>query len=236
MVEVVALSGGKDSVAMAYRLEEIDPNPGRIFLHTPTGDELPPMVGHITRLDLELGGRLVFPPAPTLRELIDSQQCLPNWRMRWCTRMIKIEPCLEYLRTLDNPTLLVGLRADEDARQGLYDEHVNTRFPLREWGWGLDDVWDYLKHKNITIPERTDCARCYYQRLIDWWRLWKQYPDIYLSAMQDEKETGYTYRSPSKDKHPTSLLELACEFNKGWIPTYRKRSVESRGGCRVCSM
>ena len=42
---VVALSGGKDSTAMALRLAEIEPQ-DYVYLCTPTGDELPEMEQH----------------------------------------------------------------------------------------------------------------------------------------------------------------------------------------------
>jgi len=221
-MEVVALSGGKDSVAMALRLAEVEPNKERTYLYTPTGDELPPMREHIQRVEELIDCPIFKPEAPTLKELIREQKAIPNWRMRWCTRMIKIEPCIEYLRTLENPTLFVGLRADEPLRKGLYDEHVTNRFPLREWGWGIEEVLEYLKFWNVAIPERTDCARCYYQRLIEWQRLWSEYPAMYESAVQDEIYT--------------SLTDLRKRFEDGWIPATRKGSTESRGGCRVCSM
>lgn len=236
--EIVAFSGGKDSTAMALRLEEIEPNPYRRFLYTATGDELPPMNRHLELMIEKLHSHRVWIlNGITLGELIDEQKCIPNYRMRFCTRILKIEPCIEYLRQFKNPILCVGLRADEPLRQGLYDEYVINRFPLREWRWGLKEVQDYLKEKNVIIPDRTDCAMCYYQRLIDWWRLWKYYPSRFLKAEMLEMQTGHTFRAESKDKHPTSLYDLRKAFENGWIPKYRKNiNTDSRGGCRVCSM
>jgi len=237
MVEIVALSMGKDSCAMALLLEEKEPNPDRRFLYTPTGNELPEMQEHIERMRKLLGAHRLIQRKPIgLVELIDEQECLPNYRMRFCTRIIKIEPCIEYLRHFHNPTLCVGLRADEPLREGLYDEYVQNRYPLREYGFSVKDVYDYLKHWGVEVPERTDCAFCYYQRLIDWQRLWQRYPALYNEAVGLEERIGYTFRSPSKDKHPTSLAELRVEFERGWIPPHRKKLTEARGGCRVCSM
>ena len=56
---IVALSGGKDSTAMALRLAEIEPRQYQ-FVCTPTGDELPEMVDHW----LHLGGLLGSPLLP----------------------------------------------------------------------------------------------------------------------------------------------------------------------------
>jgi len=239
-MEVVALSGGKDSTAMALRLAEIEPSTERIYFITPTGDELPPMAEHWKHLECLLKARLIRVKAPTLRELIDEQNALPNWRMRWCTRMIKIEPCIEWLRKRKDSVLCVGLRADEPMRKGIYSEDVECRYPLREWGWGIQDVLNYLRQRKIKVPARTDCARCFYQRLGEWFRLWRDWPDWYADAERDEEKIGHTYRSPTKDKHPAALKDLRAKFEAGWVP---------RGGhvqqalfdgedesCRICRM
>ena len=91
---VVALSGGKDSTAMALRLAELGV-PFKL-LYTPTGAELPEVRAHIERIVQETGAELIDLGVPSLAELIEEQRCLPNFRMRWCTRMIKIEPVQQW--------------------------------------------------------------------------------------------------------------------------------------------
>lgn len=236
-MEIIAFSGGKDSTAMALRLEEIEPNKERMFLFTPTGDELPEMARHMEYMKTLFGKeRFLKVESPTLIDLIEQMDCIPNYRMRFCTRMIKIEPCIRLLANMKDPVLCVGLRADEPLRTGLYDEQVTNRYPLREWGWTVSDVLTYLEKRQIKLPQRTDCALCYYQRLIDWFQLWKTYPGRYDTGIEIEKKHGHTFRSPSKDKHPTSLNDLKVAFENGWVPKYRKIKKDGRGGCRVCSM
>lgn len=75
---------------MALRLAETEPKPYQ-FCITPTGRELPEMVEHWQRLECLLGKSLKRIPAPTLLELIIAQKTLPNFRLRYCTRMVKIE-------------------------------------------------------------------------------------------------------------------------------------------------
>ena len=172
---VIALSGGKDSTALALRMAEVWPDLKVTYFCTPTGDELPEMQAHWCHLEELLGQPIVKVTGTTLSELITLFKMLPNGRARWCTRMLKIQPCLAYLHGLTDPVLYVGLRADEEARQGLFAADITTRFPLREWGWSLGDVQCYLKERGVTVPARTDCARCYAQRLGEWHTLWKNY-------------------------------------------------------------
>src|SRR5690349_4306730 len=95
---VIGLSGGKDSTALALRLQEIEPDTDWEYLITPTGDELAPMLEHWAKLEQILGKPLirVTNHSLTLNGLIDIQKALPNFRQRWCTRILKIEPTIAW--------------------------------------------------------------------------------------------------------------------------------------------
>ena len=233
---VVALSGGKDSTALALRLRELYPDRDFVWFCTPTGDELPAMLAHWEYLEGVLGP-ITRVTNRTLDDWIDDFDALPNWRQRWCTRLLKIEPCLAYLAKLPNPVLYVGLRADEEERKGIYSENVRTVFPLREWGWGLQEVRGYLAEKGVKIPKRTDCARCYGQRLSEWYELWRDHRDLYEDAERQEAKVGNTFRSPGRDSWPASLEDLRAEFESGRKPRGVRDQVDmfdDGAACRVC--
>lgn len=98
MNHVVALSGGKDSTAMALRLHELNPDIPYQYVITPTGNELPPMIDHWNHLAVLLGTKLtVVSSGFSLTGLIEKQLAIPNHRARWCTRILKIEPYQKYL-------------------------------------------------------------------------------------------------------------------------------------------
>ncbi|MFA5897788.1 MAG: phosphoadenosine phosphosulfate reductase family protein [Hyphomicrobium sp.] len=233
MAHVVGLSGGKDSTALALRLVEVEPR-DYTFICNETGDELPEMQEHWAHLETLLGSPIVrVRHERDLNQEIEFQNMLPSVFARWCTRILKIEPTITYMETLPtNSTLYVGLRADEELRRGLYGEDIHTRFPLREWGWGLDKVVSYLDRRNVCIPARTDCARCPYQRLGEWRDLYQKYPTIYMHAAGQEKQIGATFRSPGRDTWPADLESLAKEFDKNRpLRPYKRTST-----CRVCSL
>lgn len=231
-MQVVAFSGGKDSTALVLRLAELGED--FVCLFTPTGDELPDLALHIEQIVARVQRPLVLPPNRGLYHWIDFHQALPNWRMRWCTRQIKIEPCIAYLQQHPGSTLLVGLRADEEARVGLYGDYATYRYPMREWGWKLADVWAYLDQQGVSIPERTDCALCYGQRLGEWYRLWKQYPDRYEQGVQFEAKYGHTFRSAQRDSWPAGLKDLRVAFESGRVP--RGWDTTGPNACRVCTL
>jgi len=236
---VVALSGGKDSTAMALRLAEVEPA-AYTYVCTPTGNELPEMFAHWRRLS-ELLGKPILPVTRlTLASEIVEQGALPNWRQRWCTRRIKIEPFADYLATVAPATAFVGLRADEPERQGgVYDAvgGITMRFPLREWGWKIADVVRYNESRGVCVPKRTDCAVCFFQRIGEWYDLWREHPDEYAKGEAWEAETAHTFRSPGRDTWPPGLAELRQQFERGRVPRDRQNlELFKEAQCRVCSL
>lgn len=244
MKRVAAFSGGKDSTALVLRMAELGDPPDEL-LFTPTGNELPELVGHIQRVSEAVGRPLVTPPNQSLDFWMGEFNALPNNRQRWCTRLIKIVPCIAYLKANPGSVLLVGLRADEEERQGLYGDWAEYRYPLREWGWGESDVWGYLKAHGVTVPKRTDCALCYDQRLYEWFRLWREHPAEYAKGEAWETKTGFTFRSPSRDTWPAALKDLRAEFEGGRVPRGVRLTLwgekydaddEHYDRCRVCRL
>lgn len=239
---VIGLSGGKDSTALALRLMETEPRDYE-FICTPTGNELPVMQAHLAKLEGMLGKPLkrLGPGAnvstDALIDLIEQMQMLPNFRARWCTRILKIEPTIEYMAALPPGSVLyVGLRADEEERRGIFGEDIEIDFPMRRWGWGEADVWKYLQERGITIPNRSDCAYCYGQRLGEWYALWQKQPEIYQGGVDLEEKMGHTFRSAQRDTWPASMLELRGEFEKGRVPRGAEAAMREDGACRVCRL
>jgi hypothetical protein len=231
VTHVVGLSGGKDSTALALRLAEVEPR-DYVYLITPTGHELPEMVDHWANLERILGKPLTRVTNRTLDFWIREFNALPNHRQRWCTRLLKIEPTIAFMAQHAPAINYVGLRADEEEREGIYGS-VRSRFPLREWGWGINEVRAYLKVRGVTIPERTDCAECYGQRLIEWKRLLVRHPDLYARSEGYEALTGRTFRSAKRDTWPASLPELRKAFESG-RPVRGEDKCDT--SCRVCSL
>lgn len=254
MKHIVALSGRKDSTAMAIRLSEIEPR-NYIYAITPTGNELPEMYAHWRKLSEILGAPLtplvsggkVF-ASRSLQGLIREQKMLPNHAARWCTRILKLEPYYEWLSTQTPCVSYVGLRADEESRPGMIFPDANgveMRFPMREWGWTIEDVKTFLFDRGVSIPERTDCAACFWQRIGEWYLLWRDNLEAYMEAENLEEYVieargeVYTFRSPQRDTWPARLRDLRAEFEKGRVPERSLKMMDKRrlvGGCRVCTL
>jgi len=234
MKHVVALSGGKDSTAMALRLKELHPDREFEYVLTPTGDELPEMEEHWRKLESILGP-LKKLTVETLWDVIERKNALPNFRMRFCTQEIKIKPFIKYMGSMgDESIMYVGLRSDEEGRLGIIDSSINVEYPMKKWKWGINEVMGYLKNNDIQIPERTDCGCCFFQRLPEWRTLLENHPDRYEEYVQIEKKHGYTFRSPGRDTWSADLDGLRKEILSG----RKMRNTKPRGvkKCRFCSM
>jgi len=231
---------------MAVRLHELYPSIEYERVITPTGDELPDMLDHWRALQDRLGPLTAITCGESLQSLIDGYGSLPNWRQRWCTRQLKIEPYMDYLQRIGDCVSYVGLRADEAERKGIEFESIGSvtiRYPMREWGWGLGDVLSYLDEEAIIVPERTDCGSCFYQTLSEWWNLWRNYLDRYLEyeAMEkrvsDSRGKPCTFRSPGRDSWPAGLAELRERFERGDAPRGSGQSdMFSAAKCVVCRL
>lgn len=233
MKHIVALSGGKDSTAMALRLAQVEPR-AYTYICTPTGRELPAMRDHWQMLEAMLGQPILRLTNGTLDSWIREWNALPNFRMRWCTRVLKIEPMMAWLLAHQPCTQYVGLRADEESRGGIYgDVAAMTRYPLREWGWGLAEVRSYLHSLRIVIPPRTDCDVCFFQRVSEWKALLRRHPDLYAEAEGYEALTGATFRTPGRDSWPVALRDFRVAVERQHELDLDDEPVEA---CRACSL
>lgn len=247
VLHVGALSGGHDSTALMFLLREREPRPYN-YVCTPTANELPEMFEFWRWLGSGegLGTPLIPIMEHTLASLITGYNALPNFRDRWCTRRIKIEPYRRFLieqARLGPVVSYVGLRADEPGRAGgAYNDidGVTMRFPLREWGMGEDEVQASLAERGIKCPNRTDCAVCYHQRLGEWYELWLYNIEAWMEGEGWEEMTGHTFRTPGRDTWPSSMREMRARFEAGDKPDISlnrlARERQRSGNCRVCSL
>lgn len=229
MKDIAAFSGGKDSAAvMLYA------RPKYAFF-TPTGNEPADVMPFIEGVCSQVGAELIVPEGPSLQKLICEWRMLPNFRARWCTKNIKVLPAIAWLEANPDFRMLVGLRADEEERDGILGlPSSRLAYPLREAGMDLGAVMQATA--NVGVPVRTDCAWCFWQRLGEWHWLWRTHRDMWARGESFEAWTRHTFRSPSRDTWPASMRGLRARFEAGDTPRNSQPPFGKREGCRVCSM
>lgn len=266
IAHIVFLSGGKDSTALAFRLKEIEPRP-YMYVCTPTGDELPEMFAHWRYVSERLGAPIIPIMAETgLKGICEAEGMLPNRRARFCTRKLKLKPAALFLGASAPCVSYVGLRADEDMREGAQHggdylpknfEGVIQDYPFQRWGWSLKNVLAYLDLIKINVPDRTDCARCFYQTIGEWFKLWRDHLEIFLDAEKQEQDLGHSFRMPvfkdgkpvlstmaghtfqacHRDSWPAFLADMRILFERGLAPKHANQiDMFRRNMCRTCTL
>lgn len=202
---VLTLSGGKDSTALAIYVAETRPDLPVEYVFCDTHKELPETYEYLSRIEARLGKPIVRLASDYGERGFDHYLklyggYLPSPNMRWCTRMLKIEPFEKYVG--DEPVVLyVGIRADED-RTGYVSTkpNITTCFPFKEDGINRDDVFRILEDAGVGLPEyyswrtRSGCYFCFFQRRNEWVGLKERHPDLFdLSKKYEKPDEGYTW-------------------------------------------
>jgi len=192
MESYIAVSGGKDSTALALIL----PNAQMIF--TDTGWDFPELYTHLDKIEQITGREIIrIQPNGSLPDYIQTAKFMPGHAARFCTRMFKIQALDHWFEQNTNGpvTLSIGLRADEPDRRGNFSqvERVDYRYPFREQGIGINDVlsicleYDLLPRYPIYMA-RGGCKGCFYKRKSEIYAMQQLCPDI-LDELQALEES-----------------------------------------------
>lgn len=200
---ILALSGGKDSSALAVYMHGKVENMEYVFCDT--GEELEETYEYISKLQDYLCTEITtLKSERDFKYYVDLYNgVLPDARTRWCTRMLKLKPYENYIG--DDPVVsYVGIRADEPHRTGYISTKPNIKavFPFVKDNIRHDDVMRMLKDAGLGLPRyydwrsRSGCYFCFYQQKIEWVGLKENHPDLFEKARAFEKfdpETGDRY-------------------------------------------
>ena len=225
---VLALSGGKDSSALAvYMLDKV-PNAEYVFCDT--GEELDETYEYINKLQDFLCKKIVWlKTEKDFNYYVDLYNgVLPDANTRWCTRMLKLKPYEEFIGT--DPVLsYVGIRADESHRTGYISTKTNikTVFPFVENNIRRADVIRILDEAGLGMPKyyqwrsRSGCYFCFYQQKREWVGLFENHPDLFAKSMAYEKVdpngTKFTWcqdESLSELIMPDRIAQIKKDYEK----------------------
>jgi hypothetical protein len=203
---ICLFSGGAASSYMSWLVVQEYGKENTILLHTPTYTEHE----DADRFRRQVAEYIGIPITPhedgrNLWEVIDDNHCLPSDMIPFCTRILKLEPRIEFLKSLnDEYVLYYGFDIKEYLRaQNVYTHALvlgeTVKFPLiekmimskdikkiivNEWGICLPEPYKHLKHNN--------CIPCYKASTKEWKKYWKYYPERFELAVEKEKQIGHT--------------------------------------------
>lgn len=214
---ILALSGGKDSAALAVYLKDQIPDLEYVFLDT--GHELPETYEFLSRMRAVLNIKIhVIKPKRSFEDWLKLKNFyLPSPQKRWCTEVLKIKPYEEYIGK-DRVYSYIGIRADED-RDGYISSKPNIipMYPFIEDDLVYSDIESLLESSGLGFPgyykwrSRSGCYFCFFQQKIEWLNLREHHDDLFVKAMSFEKvdpSTGERF-TWSQDESLEALLKRA---------------------------
>jgi len=196
--EIVSLSLGKDSSALAVYSKAKYPAKNFEFLFVDNGAELPEAYAYLPKLE-SVVGKITVLKSDFEGMLGKWGNFLPSAKARWCTRKTKIEPLSKYLGQ-DEVLMHVGLTADEakSDRGWKWPSNITTKYTFREQGIVKSDIVRILDLAGIGLPgfyewrSRSGCYCCPFQRRIEWVELLERHPELFWKAAVFENEK-YTW-------------------------------------------
>ena len=227
---LLALSGGKDSAALAVYMKEKYPNLPMEYVFIDSGCELPETYAYLERIKaiLGIGIKTINSKKNFEYWLKMFNGVLPSPNNRWCTRYLKLIPFTEWHKKFCDNYLVynyAGLRADE-KRSGYKpkSDNVVSVFPFIEDGIVLDDVIKILEDSGVYLPDyyfwrqRSGCYFCFFQRDIEWIGLRHYHPDLFERAckMEENHSDGrkYTWRSEGYLRDLPVLSDLFPQYSQ----------------------
>lgn len=206
---ILALSGGKDSAALAVYMRDKYPDLDMEYVFIDSGCELPETYEYLNRIRAVLNIDItVIKPEKSWenywaltkvkRTKYGTFTYLPSPKNRWCTEVLKLIPYDKWIAKYYSDSKVysyVGLRADEKSnRKGFTSGRANvvSCYPFIEEGLVYDDIKNLLINSGLGFPEyykwrkRSGCYFCFYQTKREWLGLYEHHPDLFMKARSYE--------------------------------------------------
>ncbi|MCR4440644.1 MAG: phosphoadenosine phosphosulfate reductase family protein [Peptococcaceae bacterium] len=225
---ILALSGGKDSAALAVYMREKYPNLDIEYVFTDSGCELPETYEYLNRIRaiLNIEIKIISSERGFDYWLKYYKGVLPSPQNRWCTRQLKLKPYEEYIGN-DLTYSYIAIRADE-RRKGYQGSKGNIipNYPFIKDNITLKDVISILLNSGLGLPDyynwrkRSGCYFCFFQTDDEWKGLRVHHEDLFNKACYYEENHAdgrvYTWRGINREG-PLFLRNLDKYYNKNKV-------------------
>ena len=206
MNEYIAYGGGVGSTDLILKnLKKIQNGDLEIVFVNHYSD-LPGTYEYVKNIKNEIDVDVTELKVDNLFDFCWYHKILPSIYWRWCTDKFKIRPMKKYVGG-DVP--LLGITLDERRRTFGFNFN-KARYPLIELGItrfkALDDF------KDVSIPCKSGCFFCPYQKKEQWRKLYFEYPYLFLKALLLENRCRE--RKPDMWLYPGLLKNLDREFKE----------------------
>lgn len=203
---ILALSGGKDSAALAVYMREQYPHIPLEYVFIDSGCELPETYEYLSKIRALLNIKITQIGGVNKQDRRDFEwwlkhknYYLPSQKNRWCTEVLKLIPYSKWLENNYGNYLVhsyVGLRADEKRDRTGYlgnDDQLISHHPFVEDGLVYEDIRYLLDNSSLGLPSyykwrsRSGCYFCFFQTKREWLGLLKHHELLFYKAAAMEK-------------------------------------------------
>lgn len=160
-----------------------------------------------------------------LEKLSVAYKYIPSGQQRFCTRIFKIEPIDDYLKSQGECELMIGLNLDEEnSREGNWglNKNVKYTYPLIEDGLTRKDCEDILNehglHPNMPVyMMRGGCRMCFFKSEKEYRAMYHLEKEEFLEVMafeeeiQDRRKKFYSIMGNGKSLRQ---LMIECQLEK----------------------
>lgn len=230
---LLALSGGKDSAALAVYMREQYPHLPMEYIFIDSGCELPETYAYLDRLRAIMGIEIIRIGGASGKDRKDflywlkmKNNYLPSAQNRWCTEVLKLTPYSKWLK--DNCSNVkvhsyVGLRADENTDRVGYvttGERVVQHHPFVKDGLVYSDIRQILTDYGLGFPDyyhwrtRSGCFFCFFQSKSEWLGLYENHRNLYMKASSMEKHDPISGKQFTWNED-ISLMDLLKQYISG---------------------
>jgi 3'-phosphoadenosine 5'-phosphosulfate sulfotransferase (PAPS reductase)/FAD synthetase len=152
VIEILSMSGGKDSVAMWLYARRLGLRP--VVVYCDTGWEAPEHYQYLDYLEDRIGPFVRLSGPRTMAELIQHKGTFPSRVRRFCTEELKLKPMARYIRRFGEYVVWTGERhAESRRRAGLPTSEFSRLYNCQIYRpiltWSVDDVWSELDASSI---------------------------------------------------------------------------------------
>jgi len=203
-VILACCSGGKDSTVATFLASLFVPLEKLYVLYYSSPWDFPGTREQVKEFCRRVGLNLIitFPD-------VDLDECLvnyspPNFRNRWCTRIIKEEPSLKVIAGFPGKKIIFidGSRREESRARSMLQAFMPGRFegghdvlcPIHDWTkkrvWHAMRAYELPIHPIYRWSNRLSCFCCPLQSKGSWLSLRRFHPELFKRALEMEALAG----------------------------------------------
>lgn len=199
MSEMISFGAGVNSVAMTillvnegWRGHIVFADPGAehpdtyCYLAYFEREWLTPRGLSLTQISPEATPDL-YPPSYRL-DIISkcrTKRIVPIMMNRWCTTEYKRKPLTKWAKQNRIALQYIGIAADEAHRARRSEfEGIELEYPLVDRRIGRDDCKRIIREAGLSVPPKSGCWICPFQRLSEWRELYDLRPDLFQVALE----------------------------------------------------